>query len=240
MQVAALAQGLHLFDEAVFEHRVEALRDALVQPGAIGRLQRDEGCMRQHLLLAVERRHRLAAHAVDLERARDALLVCGLQARGGDRVDPLQLAVERMQAFALQLLVERGTHAAVGGGHGVEPFEQRFVVQHRAAHEQRQLAACADLGDEALRVKHEARGRVGLGWVDDVDEVVRRAGQLVGAGLGGADVHAAVDERRVDAHDLDRQHVGDGQRRGGLARSGGAGEAEVVVFAHVAVAEEAR
>ena len=40
MQVAARAQGLHLVDEAGRQHRVEARGDALVQPGAVGGLER--------------------------------------------------------------------------------------------------------------------------------------------------------------------------------------------------------
>ena len=42
MQVAARAQRPHLVDEAGGEHRLEALRDALVQPGAVARLERDQ------------------------------------------------------------------------------------------------------------------------------------------------------------------------------------------------------
>ena len=42
MQVAARAQGMHLVEQARLQHVLEALGDALVQPAAIGRLQRDQ------------------------------------------------------------------------------------------------------------------------------------------------------------------------------------------------------
>jgi hypothetical protein len=57
----------------------------------------------------------------------------------------------------------------------------------------------ADLGHGGQRVGAEARRRVGIGRVADVDQPMRIARQHRRRRLGGADVHAAVDQRRVDA-----------------------------------------
>ncbi len=238
VQVAPRAQPAHLVDEAGVEHGPKAQVDAPPQPLAVGRLQRDQRRVRKRLCrgdraaVAQVRRQRHAADAVHLERALDALRVAGGQARGGDGVDALQFLPQRVEAVARELRGEPGAHLAVGRGQRVEALEQRLEVEHRAADEQRQRAARGDAGDQPLGVGDEARRRVRLGRVEDVDQVVRHARALGGRGLGGADVHAAVDERRVDADDLDRpavggERLGDGQRGGGLAGGGGAGEAEV-------------
>ena len=44
---------------------------------------------------------------------------------------------------------------------------------------------------------HEVGGRVGPGGWQQVDQVVRHGGALGGAGLGGADVHTPVHQRRI-------------------------------------------
>ena len=61
-------------------------------------------------------------------------------------------------------------------------------------------------------------------------QVVGNAGLFLHAGFGRSDVHATVDQRRVDAADLYRPHLRQllGQRNGsaGFAGSGGAGQAQ--------------
>ena len=171
--------------------------------------------------------------AVDLERALDALRV--VAARGAPRVAGSTAASSACSAgqparAARASIV--GAHRGVGFGQRVEAVEQRLEVEHRAADEQRHRAARADRRDRRARVGDEARRRVALGRIDDVDQVVRHRGALGRARLGGADVHAAVDQRRVDADDLDRaarrERGGDRQRGGALARRRRPGEAEVV------------
>ena len=51
-------------------------------------------------------------------------------------------------------------------------------------------------------------------------QLVRRTCQGGGVGLGGADVHAAIDQRRVDADDLERKAFDQADRQRGLARGG--------------------
>jgi hypothetical protein len=81
-----------------------------------------------------------------------------------------------------------------------------------------------DLADQPVCVLRELRGAVCLRRVADVDQVVHDAGPFLAGWLGGADVHAAVHQRRVHADDLGVQLLGQGQRGSALAGSGGAGE----------------
>src|ERR1700744_2035559 len=65
-------------------------------------------------------------------------------------------------------------------------------------------------------------GGVGLVWIGYVDEVVRSLLTLGESGLGGAEVHAAVDGYRVAADDFTIEEVGEAEREGGFAAAGGA------------------
>ena len=150
-------------------------------------------------------RQRLPGQPPDLQRALDALAVVGCQARGRGRVDAGQLLVHRRPADGARLRVQLLARGGVGGwqlGHAVA---QGPEVQQGAAHEQGQRAARLDLGDEPRGIVREFRGRVRLVRVADIDQMVRHGGEFVGTGLGRADVHAAVDQRRVHADDFHRQ-----------------------------------
>ena len=231
MEIAARAQPAHFVDEAGRDHRREALVDSRMQPGTVARLERDQR-RRSPGRRGVPRRERPAADAMDLERALDPLAVVGREPRGGDGVDRRELGVQGRPAFAGGACVDRGAHFGVGGGHRVEAVEPGLEVEHRAADQERDRAARADRLDRRARVGNEARRRVALRRVGDVDAVVRDRGAVGGARLGGADVHAAVDERRIDADDLDgvarRERRCDGERCGALAGRGRSGEAEAV------------
>ena len=69
-------------------------------------------------------------------------------------------------------------HLEVGFGEGVEAVEQRLEVEHRAADQDRQRTARADRRDRRARVGDEARRRIALARLDDVDQVVRHGGAL--------------------------------------------------------------
>ena len=64
-------------------------------------------------------------------------------------------------------------------------------------------------------------GLVGRG---DVEQVVRDAGALVGRGLGGADLQAAVDGDGIAGDDLAGELLGKVEGEGGFAAGRGAGE----------------
>ena len=165
----------------------------------------------------VRLRQRAAGELPNLERTLDPLRIIGFQALRGDGVDLRQLRMQRRPAVRCGLGVDRGPHLRVAFGQRIEPVEQGLHIQHRAAHQQRGTAARVDLGDQARGVGGEARGGVRVGRFDDVDQVVRHTRALGRARLGRADVHAAIDLRRVDAHDLQRHPFGERHRQRALA-----------------------
>ena len=128
-----------------------------------------------------------------------------------------QLGVQRRPAPRGRLGLQLAADLGVGGGHVVQPFAQGLEIQQRATHQQWPVAAGADLRCQPLHVFDEPRRRVRLVGFDDVDQVVRHALALGRARLGSANVHAAVDQRRVDADDLRAQRLGQFQRDGRLA-----------------------
>ncbi len=78
----------------------------------------------------------------------------------------------------------------------------------------------ADLAHQPDRIGAELRSGIAFFRADEVDQVMGAAGLLGGAGLGGTDVHVAIDQRRIDADDFHRQLLRQGQRAGGLATGG--------------------
>jgi hypothetical protein len=57
-----------------------------------------------------------------------------------------------------------------------------------------------------------------LARLDEIEQVVAHALALGACGLRGADVHAAVDQHRVEREDLGACALGDRERELGLAR----------------------
>ena len=179
MQVAARAQRAHLVDEArprASPRSARAMR-ACSQARSRGSSAISGG---------VRRRRRALCHA-DSGRP---LTRCTSSARwmrcasfgarraavaGSTRASSACSAGQPSRAASR---VDRGAHRGVGRRHRVEAVEQRLEVQHRAADEQRQRAARADRRDRRARVGDEARRRVALGRIDDVDQVVRHGGAL--------------------------------------------------------------
>ena len=233
-QVAALAQGEHFVQQAAGQHRVEALRDALVQPGALQWLQRHHGdsCKAGRARGAagrVEAAERAPRHAMDLERALDTLAVARLQPRCRGRVQFGQPGMHPRPADCRGLGFERGAHRGVGRRHVVQALHECLEIQHRPTHQQRQFSARVDLADQPLRVAREVGGTVRLRRVADVDQVVRHGRAFCRTGFRAADVHAAVHQRRVDADDLERDRAGDHQRRRALAGSRRPGQREAAL-----------
>ena len=63
-------------------------------------------------------------------------------------------------------------------------------------------------------------GGAGVGWVVEVEAVVKDEGALGEGGLGGAELHVAVDGNGVAGEDLAAEALGEGERERGLARGG--------------------
>ncbi|MNU45148.1 hypothetical protein D3C71_339860 [compost metagenome] len=240
MQVAAPAQPIHFIEQGiVFQHQVETRGDARVQHGAVRRLQRERlQPERQHGLFAAvqQGRHGLAGQGDDFQRAADALRVLRRQARGRDGILLRQARMHGGPADGGRVFFQLGAQHGIGTGQIVEAIGQAFKIQHGAADEQRQLAACRDFAHQAQGVVAELRDGIGVQRVDDVDQMMRYLGQFFLRRFGRADVHAAVDEGGIDGDDLGRNRLRDGQRTGRLAAGRGAhdgdGQGEVWGVCH--------
>ena len=68
--------------------------------------------------------------------------------------------------------------------------------------------------------RDEARRRIRLRRIEDVDQVVRDARAIGGRRLRRADVHAAIHLRGIDGDDLAAEALGERQRERTLARRG--------------------
>ena len=200
-----------------------------MQPGArrVRGLQGDQRPVDALRALApVERRHRFTAEQADLERALDALRVQRRQAGSGLRIQRGQPRVHRGPAVAGGLGIELRAQRRIGLRQLGQAVEQRLEIKHRAADQQRPRAAGLDLGHQAQRVADELRRRVARGRLEDVDQVMRHRGEFFRRRLGGADVHAAVHQRGVDADDLHRLATRDRERGRRLAAARRPGEAQ--------------
>src|ERR1700730_17194057 len=118
--------------------------------------------------------------------------------------------------------------ANVGAGRGGsrQPEEQRLDPQERAAANDGNAAARANVVDDAGRALRPRRGVDMLQRIDRAHEVMRGARELFRGVLAGADVKAAVNLDAVGADDLAAQPVSesDGERRLAARRRADDGE----------------
>jgi len=82
--------------------------------------------------------------------------------------------------------------------------------------------AARDFRHRRQRVGAEFRRRIALRGVKNIHQAMRISGQHLTGRLGGTDVHAAIDQRRVDTDQLAGQHARQLQCKIGLAGGGGA------------------
>ena len=237
LQIAPRPQRCHFVEKACGQHCLEARSDAGMQHRAVRGLKRNREQRKRRLGIrarhADQFAHRPPAQGMDLEGALDALRIAGLKARGGLRIDRRQSCMHRRPAELRRFLIERSTHGRVGARQVIEADGEGARIEHRAAHQQRQSPAAADLADQLAGIVHEAGGRIRLGGLDQIDQVMRHRSQLGDAWLGGADVHAAIDQRRVDADDLEIEALGETHGDRALARGGRAEQHDRVGWGRV-------
>ena len=146
------------------------------------------------------------------------------QARGGEWVKTLQLLVQSRPTEGAGLRFNISAQGGVGGRHVVQPVNQCLVIQHGATHKQRQFAPRRDVCHQALGIAGKLGGAVGVQRVTDVDQVVRNPRQFRRGRLGGADIHASVNQGGIHAYyfcaTVRLQCLGNGQCRTGFSARG--------------------
>ena len=224
MQISSRTKRCHFVEKAGGQHCLEACRNPRMQRRAVGGLKRNREQHKRRVGVsprgADQFAHRPPAQGMNFERPLDALRIAWLKTRRGLRIDGCQSCVHRRPAEPRRLVIQRCTHGRVGGGQVIKAGCECARIEHRAAHQQRQSTSAANLADQLPRIAHEAGSGIGLARIDQIDQVMRHGSQLGRGRFGSADVHAAIDQRRVDADDFDLEALGQPHGDCALSRGG--------------------
>ena len=148
----------------------------------------------------------------DLDEPDEPARVLRVDGRGGAGGKGLRARDERLRAFAREERLELRAAAGIGLPR-VDAAQERGDVEPGAAGDDQVAAGLRGLARGFARRFEPAAGAEGLVGVREVDAAQDDARALGGGRLGGADVHAAVDEHRVGGEDeragFPRDRVGD-------------------------------
>ena len=167
----------------------------------------------------MQTRERLSGDLKHFQSASDALPIVGGKTRGRYGINlgqplvhgwPPELLAQRRDTFSNRRIRCRAF---------IHPLSQGFGIQHRAAHQQRVTTAPRDLTDEPLGIFGKCSGAVAFFNIKNIDQMMRHSALFFLSGFGGADIHATIDQSRIDGNDFRGKITGQHQRNGGLAAS---------------------
>ncbi len=95
---------------------------------------------------------------------------------------------------------------------GEEAFCKRAEVEAGSAGDDGELSAAGDFAEGGAGAAAVFAGSKWLVGIGDIDEVMRDAGALCESGLGGADIHAAIDGDGIATHNLAVEALGKRER----------------------------
>jgi len=221
----AIKEGAGFVDEAGGEHLGGAAVEAIIE-GLAGRVEADAEKAEAGEGVAGGRGvqdlgERGARSEADLNGADEFGNVVGVDAGGGGGIEALEQAMEPCFAVACEAALEAGAEIGLAGGAGKEAFGEGAEVEASSARDDGEAAAGDDFRESGTGGTAVCAGGEGLIGVADVDEVVGQAGLLGWSGLGGAEVHAAVDGYRVATDDFAVESLTEGEGEGGFAAAGG-------------------
>ena len=151
------------------------------------------------------------------ERALNALRIVWVDACRGSRVYPLEFGVQRLPPLSRGAFRNGGARRRIGGGQRRQTVAKRLEIEHRAADEDGHPAAIQGAPGRGIGTGEKVCGRKGLGGFAHVDQRMGMPRQNLGIRFGGADVHAPVDHRRIDADQVDVRALSKGKGGVGLA-----------------------
>ncbi len=150
--------------------------------------------------------------------------VVGVDGVGGVGIEAGEEAMEVGGAAAVGEGVEALAEGGVDGGCGEEAVEQGAEIEAGATDDEGEAAAGGDAVDGFAGVAGPIASGEGLVGIDEVEAVVGDAGAVFAGGLGGADLHAAVDADGVAGEDLGGKALGEAEGEVGFAGGGGTDE----------------
>ena len=145
-----------------------------------------------------------------------------MDARGGCGVEAGEDAMEPARGLALGAAGEAVAERLLAGGAIKEAHGECAKVEAGAAGDDGQLVAGGDGCEGSAGQAGVVAGGEGGAGIADVDEVVGELGLLSRGGLGGAEVHPAIDGHRVATDDFALEELAEGEREGGFPAAGGA------------------
>ena len=167
----------------------------------------------------------LAGGQPDLQGPEGALFVVGVDLGGGLRIRLLQMDAQGGQAFRPDPGLELFPQAVVRlEGGELTACHQIIDVESGSPRHNGQSAPGQDIvhdGDGALDVPGHG---IIFFRIGHVQHMMGNALHLFLGGLGGADVHAAVNLHGVGGHHLSPEAPGQSHGQGGFARGGGAAD----------------
>ena len=226
-------EALGLFDEAAVEHGGGALVDAFVETFAWGIEAETQDAIAGEGVAALlplfgERSFCGEGDFDGADYFGDVVDVdgcCGSWVEAGEDTVEVGGATgldEFAEAFALAGFLGRGGEEAVDEGAQVEAGASGDDGQVAAG--SGGTAAFGDAGEGFAGLAAVVACGAGFVGRGDVDHVVLDEGALFARGLGGADLHLAVDGNGVAADDLAVELFGEAKCEGGFAAGGGADE----------------
>ena len=141
---------------------------------------------------------------------------------GGLGVDPLQLLIQRQNAFLLCALLQPGTKCGIifllGKSNAVQ---QAGNIQPRAAHQNGQLSALSQHTNGFIGQLYIFSHAECLFGIADIQKMMRHLGLLGRGGLGRAHIQPAIDLHGIGRDHLAAKAARNGQRKGCFAAGGG-------------------
>ena len=138
---------------------------------------------------------RFAREDVHLESAYDAFQVARLDPGRRAGVHACEHPVQALDAAALCHTLEARAQIRIATRSGEQTARQSAVIQPRAAHHDWQPPAPMNVADDRSRVTRVLRGRVLVGRIRDIDQVMRNAAAVRRLEFVSADIEPAVDRR---------------------------------------------
>ena len=219
-------EAFGLFDEAAVEHGGGALVDAFVETCA-WRVEAEaqdaiagEGVAALLPLLG----ERFFCGEGDFDGADYFGDVVDVDGCGCGWVEAGEEAMEVGGAAGLGEFAEAFALAGFLGRGGEEAVDERAQVEAGAAGDDGQVAPFGDASEGFAGLAAVVACGAGFVGPGDVDHVVLDEGALFARGLGGADLHLAVDGDGVAADDLAVELFGEAECERGFAAGGGADE----------------